>query len=192
MKQILAGRSSHILVFIGPSGVGKSTIVSRLNENGLLSLNPTWTTRPSRFGETNGVEHTFVPEEELERARKSGMFLEVVQLFGLPFYYGQPKVILTPGKVPSMMLRVGVLEKLSQHYDNFTVYQIEDEKEKVEKRLRKRASNGELIGTRLDDYTKELEAGRRVANRVFHNCDLDSIAAEITKAILEDFPEYRP
>lgn len=54
-----------ILAIVGPSGAGKTTLSDYLKAE--LGLNPivSYTTRPIREGETDGVEHHFVTKEDM-------------------------------------------------------------------------------------------------------------------------------
>ena len=67
----------------GPSGVGKGTIVA-----GLLARDPglwasvSYTTRPPRPDEIDGVDYHFVTRAEFEALRDSGGFLEWFEVFG--------------------------------------------------------------------------------------------------------------
>jgi guanylate kinase len=64
-------------VLSGPSGVGKSTVVSRLREiNPGIWLSVSVTTRPPRPGEVEGREYYFVDEAEFDRLIESGELLE--------------------------------------------------------------------------------------------------------------------
>lgn len=68
---------------VGPSGVGKNTIIdgvnAKLKEAGLLTLDllTTATTRAKREGEIENVHHFFLTPEEFKRRQESGDFLEV-------------------------------------------------------------------------------------------------------------------
>lgn len=52
-----------IIAIIGPSGSGKTTMAKVMAENGIPTI-VSYTTRPMREGETNGIEHWFVTPEE--------------------------------------------------------------------------------------------------------------------------------
>ena len=83
-----------LLVFIGPSGTGKSSVVRGLADRGVVTVHPTWTTRPRRRDELAGsVEHHFVSEAEFLRRRDDGFFLHSVQMFGMPYWYGLPTIV---------------------------------------------------------------------------------------------------
>ena len=178
-----------ILVIIGPSGAGKTTVIKRLFDDGLIVLTPSWTTRPPRPGEAElGIEHYFTSEEEFDEKLAHNFFLETVSMFGLPYRYGLPKVKSAKlPKVSLVMLRASLINLFDKHYSNYIIYQIEDNLSNVEKRLFDRKEKGEALGTRLDDYHKEVELGRKLANRVFVNTSIDNLYEKIKKAISLDF-----
>ncbi len=63
---------------MGKSASGKDSLYRRLLEEKELGLKPlvTWTTRPIREGETDGVEYHFTDAEGLERLRREGRVIE--------------------------------------------------------------------------------------------------------------------
>ena len=67
-----------LIVFSGPSGVGKGTIIKRLMEQKELRLcySVSMTTRQKREGEKEGVNYFFVSEEEFKQAVYNGELLE--------------------------------------------------------------------------------------------------------------------
>lgn len=82
-------RQPFILVISGPSGVGKSTIVSRLlEERDDIRRSVSLTTRERREGERDGRDYSFVSREEFLRRRDAGEFLEWAEVHG--YYYGTP------------------------------------------------------------------------------------------------------
>lgn len=52
-----------LFAFIGRSGTGKSTIAKKIIEKTLFNEIHTWTTRPMRSGEVNGVDYNFTTNE---------------------------------------------------------------------------------------------------------------------------------
>ncbi|MCR5011651.1 MAG: guanylate kinase [Lachnospiraceae bacterium] len=67
-----------LFCLIGKSASGKDTIYRRLLEEDSLGLKPvvTYTTRPKRSGESEGVEYHFTDEKQLEAFRSEGRLLE--------------------------------------------------------------------------------------------------------------------
>ncbi len=67
-----------LFCLIGKSASGKDTIYRRLLADESLGLKPvvTYTTRPKRSGESEGVEYHFTDERQLEAFKKEGKVLE--------------------------------------------------------------------------------------------------------------------
>jgi guanylate kinase len=80
----VAGSYRGILFVISsPSGGGKGTLIRRLLDTVPgVSYSVSWTTRAARPSETDGLNYHFVSEEEFERMRASGGFLEWAVVHG--------------------------------------------------------------------------------------------------------------
>ncbi len=79
-----------VLIISGPSGVGKTTItrgVERSIADSVFSVS--CTTRPKTAADVEGVDYHFVTDEEFERLRAAGEFLETAGVYGKK--YGTPK-----------------------------------------------------------------------------------------------------
>jgi len=77
-------------VISGPSGVGKSTIIKEvLKRFDDVTFSISYTTRPRRPDEENGVDYFFVNERTFKRLIKRGEFLEWALVHG--YYYGTSK-----------------------------------------------------------------------------------------------------
>jgi guanylate kinase len=73
------------LLFIvsAPSGAGKTTLVERLVEEiPHLKMSRSYTSRPERAGETDGVDYNFVSRARFEAMVAAGDFLEWAPVFG--------------------------------------------------------------------------------------------------------------
>lgn len=72
-----------LLVLAGTSGAGKGTVGQRLRDaDPSLGWSVSWTTRPRRDSEVDGVDYRFVSREEFERLRDAGGFLESFEVYG--------------------------------------------------------------------------------------------------------------
>ena len=82
--------SGLLLVVSGPSGVGKTTIVHRMQERlgGRFSVSAT--TRPRSSEEVDGQDYYFVTSGEFDRMQRGGEFLEWAEVFGR-HAYGTPR-----------------------------------------------------------------------------------------------------
>ena len=66
-----------VLVISAPSGAGKTTLCRRLlQEDRAIDFSVSFTTRPARAGEREGVDYHFVDRAEFERRRDGGEFVE--------------------------------------------------------------------------------------------------------------------
>ncbi|MFN8035829.1 MAG: hypothetical protein U0V73_07845 [Acidimicrobiia bacterium] len=159
-----------LVAFIGASGSGKSSVVRELDRRGVLRVHPTWTTRPRRADELDGSpEHRFVSDAEFAALRGGGFFLDAVQMFGLPYWYGLPVITPVPGLADAVMLRARLVDRLRVHHPYLLVYQLDASRAVLTDRLRARGYGPVELGARLTDNDVERHAGSRVATRVFRN-----------------------
>jgi len=72
------------IVIAGPSGVGKSTLISKLMQEfpGEYGFSISHTTRQPRSGETNGVQYHFVSRDKMEKEIAEGKFIETAEYSG--------------------------------------------------------------------------------------------------------------
>jgi guanylate kinase len=76
-----------LVVISGPSGVGKDTIIERLLKmDADLRYSVSFTTRPKRDYEVDGVHYSFVSKPKFEELITRGEFLEWAEYNG--YYYG--------------------------------------------------------------------------------------------------------
>lgn len=81
--------TGNLIVVSGPSGVGKSTVVTEVKAHaGDVWVSVSMTTRTQRQGETHGVEYFFVTRDEFEATVASGEMLEWAEFAGN--LYGTP------------------------------------------------------------------------------------------------------
>ena len=75
--------SGQLFIVSAPSGTGKTTLVERLVEQMPgLRMSRSYTSRPARPGETDGVDYNFVSRERFEAMIAAGDFLEYADVFG--------------------------------------------------------------------------------------------------------------
>lgn len=84
-------KSGELIIISGPSGAGKGTIVSeilKIRQNTTCPIS--YTSRPMRDKEIDGVNYYFVTKEKFEEKIKNDDFLEYAQVRG-DHYFGTPK-----------------------------------------------------------------------------------------------------
>jgi len=72
-----------LFVVSAPSGAGKTTIVERLVQVAPgLRMSRSYTSRPARVGEIDGVDYQFVSRERFEAMIAGSQFLEWAEIYG--------------------------------------------------------------------------------------------------------------
>lgn len=72
-----------LFVVSAPSGTGKTTVAERLVEaTPGLALSRSYTSRPKRRGERDGVDYNFISRDEFQAMVQRGEFLEWADVFG--------------------------------------------------------------------------------------------------------------
>jgi hypothetical protein len=77
------------VVFCGPSGVGKGTLIEKLMKhfpNDQFGFSVSHTTRSPRDGEVNGVHYNFTTVDAIKKDISDGKFIEYAEVHGK--YYG--------------------------------------------------------------------------------------------------------
>ena len=157
-----------LLMLSGPSGVGKTTVASRLlRENVDLSRVVTCTTRTPRESEKDGVHYHFLDEKGFQRRIEVGEFLEHAVVYGK--CYGTLKEdvlsllesggdVLLVNDVQGALAVHGLAstdERLSQAL--VSVYIVTDTVSVLRARLEQRGQDGpETIAERLQVADKEM------------------------------------
>jgi guanylate kinase len=166
-----------IVVFSGPSGVGKTTVVreamSRCRRPLVLSVSAT--TRPPRPGEVDGVDYHFLSPEEFERRRRDGQFLEHCEVFGGGCWYGTLIEEVTPslkvGKWVVLEIDVkGTRAVLERFPSAVTIFVEPPSLDELERRLLARATESEsAVRRRLEVAKRELEGADQYQHRVVND-----------------------
>ena len=82
-----------LIVISGPSGAGKGTALEHMTRTLPLRRIPTYTTRPMRAGERNGVDYEYVDEKRFHQLHESGDIFEYTRTYSQS-YYGSPSALL--------------------------------------------------------------------------------------------------
>ncbi len=163
----------QLIVLSGPSGVGKTSIVQRMLAECCqpLILSVSATTRAPRPGEIDGVDYHFLSDEEFQRRRKAGAFLECCELYGGGHWYGtlreSVETSLNDGKWVILEIDVaGAMKVIDGSFpDAITVFVRPRSLAELEQRLRERGTETErAIEQRLDRARHELSYADRYRN----------------------------
>ena len=173
-----------IVVICGPGGVGKGTIVGRLvASDPRLWLSRSWTTRHRRPGEEADA-YTFVTRDEFEARARAGGFLEWAEFLG--HLYGTPLPDPPPGR--NLLLEIdvqGAVQIRDRFPDALIILVVPPSPAAQAARLRGRGEPEEQVARRLAAGADEVARGRRLADHVVVNDDLDRAVQEVA-GILDD------
>lgn len=155
---------NFVLVISGPSGVGKSTLLSRLfaEFGDELYFSISSTTRSPREGEINGEHYFFVSSKEFELDIENGEFLEWARVH--KNYYGtslkQTRDALDQGKIVVFDIDVQGFRAVKERLEDqvVSVFITTRHKEELKRRLTKRNTDTvKDLEERLENAMAEMK-----------------------------------
>ena len=156
-------RRGLLFVVSAPSGTGKTTVVERLVQVlPDLSLSRSYTSRPARAGESDGVDYNFITRDRFDSMIASGAFLEWADVFGN--YYGtcaaDAERELAAGRDLVLVIDVQGARLVRQRFaDIVSVFVMPPSYEVLEQRLRGRSTEPEqALQRRLRTARAEVAA----------------------------------
>ena len=168
------------IIISAPSGGGKTSIVSRLLEDGKLSRVITATTRAPRKGEKNGKDYHFWSEKQFENAVKKDEMAEWAKVH--VNYYGIPKSsldkLIKRGKHPVLVIDVQGAKTVKKIYKNaVSIFITPPSFAELKKRIATRNDGTTDVKARLESAKKELKCIKNydylVINNVFEQAVAD-------------------
>ena len=156
------------LAFIvaGPSGAGKNTVINRVIEGvEHLEYSVSYTTRPPREGEVDGVDYCFVSREEFARRVETGDFAEHVTYLGDLYGTSRSQIDGMVERGVDVILNIDVegarrvrQTGLGEHAVIY-IFLVPSSLERLEERLRARGTESdEQIAARMEVAKHEMEA----------------------------------
>ncbi|AND79820.1 guanylate kinase [Streptococcus pantholopis] len=178
-----------LIVFSGPSGVGKGTVRQEIfsTPDHKFEYSVSMTTRPQRSGEVEGVDYFFRTREEFEELIKNGQMLEYAEYVGN--YYGTPLTYVneTLDKGIDVFLEIevqGALQVKKKVPDGVFIFLTPPDLGKLQERLINRGTDSkENIAKRIERAKEEIALMREYDYAVVN--DEVSLAAERVKHIIE-------
>lgn len=174
---------AHLFILSAPSGAGKSTLGNALRRRyPQLGYSVSYTTRPPREGEKDGVHYHFITTEAFEAGIEQGRWAEWARVHGN--YYG------TSAKILETYLREGVsvlmdldVQGAEQIVKRFpaavTIFIMPPSLEVLRQRLQDRQTDSpEVIATRMRNAETEMGARHNYRHTIV-NDDLKQAGAEL-------------
>lgn len=180
-------RDPKLLIIIGPTAVGKSTIIDRVLKDFPQVVDLiTYTTRAMRNGESEGNPYHFVSEARFRELVDQNFFVEWANVHGK--HYGTPKDQILKaseeGKCVIMDIDVQGAKAMRQEFpSSTTVFIMPPSMDALRQRFIKRGiTNQADLDKRLESAQIELAQAHDFQYRVV-NEDFDSAYADVRKII---------
>ena len=189
-----AGRGLLFIVS-APSGTGKTTLVERLVQDlPNLHMSRSYTSRPARAGEQDGVDYNFISRECFDAMVRDGAFLEWADVFGN--YYGtsaaDTEAVLARGGDVVLVIDVqGARQVRSRGIETVGIFVLPPSASTLEQRLRGRSKDTEgQIRRRLEAASREVDEFAQYEHVVV-NDQLETAAARLGAIVLAERTRVR-
>lgn len=181
--------TGRLVVLLGPSAVGKSTVVARLrDEVPDLYFSVSMTTRAPRPGEVDGRDYSFVTMEQFQRHIDAGEMLEWADIHGGLQRSGTPAAPVNEALAAGRPVLVevdlaGARAVASSRPDAVTVFLAPPSWEELVSRLTSRGTEtDDVIERRLATARTELDAQDEF-DHVIVNDDVDRAVAALVAVL---------
>jgi guanylate kinase len=156
----MAEKRGNMFIISAPSGAGKTSLVKSLLEMvPRLYVSISYTTRPKRAYETEGIHYHFVDRPEFENLAQAGQFLEYAEVFGN--YYGtsksKVKEKIVAGK--DIILEIdwqGTLQVKKQVQNAVSIYILPPSYDDLNSRLVNRGDGDSTVSRRMREARDEI------------------------------------
>ena len=183
-----AGTRGTLFIISAPSGAGKTSLVrALLVDNPDVVVSVSYTTRPMRPGERDGVDYHFVDHGTFEELIKAGDFLEYAEVFDHCYGTSRSHVMEQLDKGLDVILEIdwqGAQQVRRAMPENISIFILPPSREVLEHRLRSRKQDSDkVIARRLGDAVTEIGHYDEF-DYVVVNDDFDTTVGEL-KAIIK-------
>lgn len=181
--------SGILLVLVGPSGVGKSTVARRLAQKMELCYIVSVTTRPQSPGDENGKVYEHVSQEEFFRRLDAGEFLEYAPVYD--DFYATPKHptldYIAEGRDILLEIDLQGAFQVRYHYPKaLLVFLLPPDEQTLLQRLTDRGrDSAQAIQRRFRSARREIQMayGSGAFDGMVVNDDVDRAVDEIAKIV---------
>lgn len=180
-----------LIIYSGPSGVGKSTVRQEFfkDESLKLTYSISMTTREPRADEENGKDYFFVSKDEFLKAVDNDEFLEHAEYVGN--YYGTPRAYVdelrNQGKNVILEIDIeGAKQVIEKVPDCVSIFLVPPTIETLRERIKGRGSDDEETINRRVEVAKREIAQKEIYKYVVVSDDIKRTANEIAEIIKKE------
>jgi guanylate kinase len=183
-------RRGRLLVLAGPSGVGKSSVVTALREAlPQLYFSVSATTRAPRAGEVDGRDYRFVGPAGFDALIAGGELLEWAEIHGGLQRSGTPRApveqALAAGRPELIEVDLqGARAVKAALPDSVTVFLAPPSLDELARRLRGRGTESDAEFARRLETAREELASRHEFDVVVVNDDLQAVVARLVELLV--------
>lgn len=185
-------RRGRLFVVSAPSGAGKTTLAARLvrTVSGLVKSR-SYTSRPPRPGETDGVDYHFVDDARFGAMVDADDFLEWATVFGHRYGTGAEETERHRRAGTDVVLVIdvqGAQQVRARCADAVTIFVLPPSPRELERRLRRRSgadASERRLRRRLDAARREVTACSRY-DYVAVNDDVERCAALLQSIVMAE------
>lgn len=184
---VMRKRTGNLMVLSAPSGAGKTTLCQKLLEQMPdVQMSVSFTTRPPRAGEVDGVHYSFIEKERFQTMIAEASFVEWAEVHGN--YYGTSRKrieeICAAGNDVILDIDVQGARQIRQAFpDSVHIFVFPPSQEALQQRLEGRMSDApEVIARRLQKARDEIRE-YRLYNYVIINDLLDVALQELLSIV---------
>lgn len=184
-------KRGSLIIISGTTCAGKGTVIKKLlerNKNMVLSLS--YTSRPIRKGEVDGIDYKFISHEEFERKIENGDFLEYAKVrYGE--YFGTPKEnienLLGAGKDVILEIDVQGAKQIKEKLpETILIFIMAPSMEEVKRRIKARgAETAEQIVDRFQTAYREINEVNKY-NYVVVNDNLEEAIQKVEAILISE------
>lgn len=184
-------KRGSLIIISGTTCAGKGTVIKKLlerNKNMVLSLS--YTSRPIRKGEVDGIDYKFISHEEFERKIKKGDFLEYAKVrYGE--YFGTPKEnienLLEAGKDVILEIDVQGAKQIKKKLpETILIFIMAPSMEEIKRRIKARgAETSEQIVDRFQTAYREINEVNKY-NYVVVNDNLEEAIQKVEAILISE------
>lgn len=180
-------QQARLFVIAAPSGAGKTTLVKALTtRNPELRFSISYTTRPKRRNEADGVDYLFVDKSKFDELRTAGALLESAEVFDNFYGTSREQVNEHLENGHHVILEIdwqGAQQVREAMPECVTVFILPPTREELERRLRTRGTDSdEVIQRRLRDSLSDMSHWNEFDYVIF-NDDLDKAVADLESVL---------